>query len=101
MLNYKYVLMNTAITLATKVLEPEFEESLFCQFLEKINSFPIKLKDWTDKVLQEHSKRSKSKHFFIKEYVLNKEDQKEVEELLKLDSPKINSEEKNDIIKVI
>ena len=83
MLDDKYVLMDTAITLATKVLEPEFEESLFCQFLEMINSFPIKLKDWTDKLLEEHSKRSKNKHF-IKEYVLNKEDQKEVEKLLKL-----------------
>ena len=35
------------------------------------------------------------------DYVLNKENQKEIEKLLNLDLHKINSEERNDIIRII
>ena len=57
-------MIDTVIMLATKVLEPEFESNLFCQFLEMINAYPIKLKDWTEKLLEEHNKRNKLKHYF-------------------------------------
>ena len=86
--------------LTTKVLEPELESNLENQFLEMINNFPIKFKDQTEKLLEENKKRSKSFHFLI-DYVLNKENQKEIEKLLNLDLDKINSEERNDIIRII